>query len=92
MKKETDPALATPARICDRALLYVRGLNISPIGCLELVLESLQRAQTQSMPLVMDELRKLLLARGITGEDLDSDAPVLASTPPLNRRSMISEK
>ncbi|KXS56088.1 MAG: hypothetical protein AMR96_04540 [Candidatus Adiutrix intracellularis] len=92
MKKEIDPVLATSARICDRALLYVYGLNIPPINCLELVLESLQRAQVQSMPLVMDELRKLLFARGILRKDLNSDAPILTSTPPLNRRSMISEK
>lgn len=92
MKKEIDPVLTTSSRICDRALLYVYGLNISPVNCLELVLESLQKAQVQSMPLVMDELRKLLFARGILGDDIDSDTPILISTPPLNRRSMISEK
>lgn len=85
---------ALAAKLRDRVLLYVRGMDIPPVQGLELALESLRRAsegtEPLSVPSVMRELHALLRENGLHTGWVDRQGPPKSSMPPLNRCSMVA--
>lgn len=79
----------------DRALLYLRGLDLPPVLSLELALEALRRtggdAGEPDIPTIMAELHRLLREKGLHPEQTAEREPRLTSCPPMNRSSMIAE-
>ena len=93
-----DSASGAASRIIarDRALLYMRGMDIDPVISVELALESLKRVDKKTggrakVQEVMQELHSLLREQGISLSLAGNDGLVLESAPPMNRRTMISE-
>ena len=86
---------ALAAKLRDRVLLYVRGMDIPPVQGLELALESLRRVSESpdplSVPAVMRELHVLLRENGLHTGWVDRQGPPRNSMPPLNLCSMIAE-
>jgi len=91
---ETDQDLLA-AKLRDRVLLYVRGMDIPPVLGLELALESMRRvtacAEALSVPAVMRELHALLRENELHTCWVDRQGPPRGSMPPLNLCSMIAE-
>lgn len=83
------------AAVMDRVLLYLRGMDISPVRALELALATARRLEAGStavsIPLAMKELHALLRENRLHTGWVDRDAPPRGSMPPLNRCSMIAE-
>lgn len=86
------------AAVMDRVLLYLRGMDISPVRALELALATARRLETGStgstavsLPQAMQELHALLRENRLHTGWVDRDAPPRGSMPPLNRCSMIAE-
>ena len=83
------------AKLRDRVLLYLRGMDVPPLLALELALECLRRAEAApeplSVPAVMRELHALLRGNKLHTGWIDRQGPPRGSMPPLNRCSMIAE-
>lgn len=78
--------------VSDRALAYVRALELPPEQGLELVLACLRELGPKAgIDEVMSRLHRLLAERGLNPENVFSDAPRLKPLPPMERSCMISE-
>lgn len=97
MKKKTanTTALETAQTIMpasDRALAYVRDLELPPEQGLELVLECLRDpGRGAGITEVMSRLHRLLAERGLNPEKIFHDVPGRNPLPPMERSCMISE-
>lgn len=84
------------AAVLDRVLLYLRGMDISPVQSLELALESFRRLEAEStpvsMPSAMKELHALLRENKLRTAWINGSQPPRPSMPPMNRCSMVAEK
>lgn len=93
---ETLEAEVAAARVLDRVLLYLRGMDVPPARTLELALESLRRLEASATPLTMasamKELHCLLRENKLHTGWVNRYEPPRGSTPPLNRCSMVAEE
>lgn len=84
------------AAVLDRVLLYLRGMDVSPVQSLELALESFRRLEAGSIPLsmpsAMKELHALLRENKLRTAWINGSEPPRPSMPPMNRCSMVAEK
>lgn len=84
------------ATVLDRVLLYLRGMDLSPVQSLELALESFRRLEAGStpvsMPSAMKELHALLRENKLRTAWVNGSEPPRPSMPPMNRCSMVAEK
>ena len=77
----------------DRVLLYLRGMDLSPLESVDLARESLSRSGPDADPAgAMREVRDLLAERGLTHSAQNSRGERVLSAPPMNRRPMIAEE
>ena len=86
---------AVTAKLRDRVLLYLRGMDVPPLLALELALECLRRVEAGQEPRevgpVMKELHALLRENKLHTGWIDRPGPPRGSMPALNRCSMIAE-
>ena len=86
---------ALTAKLRDRVLLYLRGMDVPPLFALELALECLRRteagSEALSVPAVMRELHALLRENQFHTGWIDRQGPPRGSMPPFNRCSMVAE-
>ena len=83
------------ARVRDRVLLYVRGLDIAPEASLEVALEAMRRSGGRDVRRAMDSLREILAERELLPPALagfQGDEDRLKCVPEMNRCSMIAEE
>jgi hypothetical protein len=73
----------------ERVLLYVRALDMEPVRGLTLAAKSLEGGPASPSE-AMDALALLLEKEGLPAPSGRPEAPRLASSPPVNRRSMKS--
>ena len=83
------------ARVRDRVLLYVRGLDIDPEVSLEVALETVRRSGGGDIRRAMESLREILAERELLPPAFDkfpADEDRLKCVPEMNRCSMIAEE